>query len=245
VIDHQLFACDEVKCHLTANGLHSLEAAFTLGEPVGDLHVERATRHEFKRIVHLDIAASTGSYHVYIKRQWRRERLLPRLTEIRHRIAIKCTPIHEWRGLQIMQQAGLHVSEPLALFWRGWGFSSGAVVTRAVPVNRSLADLINSGEVARMAPGRRAALIDAAVHTVARIEQARLTWRSMKAKHFYPEETDNGWRIWLIDCEGVSDRGSRSDRKRQWNAFLQYITARMPELKDAFLKAYSIGLSAY
>jgi hypothetical protein len=241
VSDHREFVSDDVERLLTANGLHSLEAAFVLGAPVGDVHAERAIRHDFKRVVYLDLATPNGNCRVYIKRQWRRERLLPRPTDIRHRIGIKCTPIHEWRGLRIMQQAGMDVSEPLAVFWRGWGFSIGAVVTRAVPVNRSLDDLINSGDFARMTPARRSSLINAAVNVVKRIEQARLTWRSMKAKHFYPEETGDGWRIWLIDCEGVSHRGPHSERQRQWNAFLQYITARMPELKDPFLKSYFTG----
>lgn len=239
---HSEFASEEVRHLLAANGLRNLKDAFEFGEPLDDLHAERACRHDFKRIVKLDLNTPGGASRVYIKRQWRRERLLPRPTDIRHRIALKCSPIHEWRGLQIMQKAGFHVSEPLAVFWRGWGFSSGAVVTRSVPTDRSLADFIVSREFERMAPDRRNSLIEATVSVVARMNRARLSWRSMKAKHFYPEETAYGeWRIWLIDCEGVSNRSSRNERRRQWSAFLQYVTVQAPALKEAFLNSYSLS----
>jgi hypothetical protein len=243
--DRSRFVSEEVKQLLITNGIPDLGAAFDVGRPVDDMHAERAVRHDFKRIVNLDLKTPDGVLRVFIKRQWRRERLLPRLTEIRHRIGIKCTPIHEWRGLRIMQRAGLNVSEPLALFWRGWGFSSGAIVTQAVPVNRSLDDLISNGEFERMDLERRNLLIKAVVSVVERLRRARLAWRSMKAKHFYPEETSsNGWRIWLIDCEGVSTRCSRTEHKRQWKAFLHNITERLPDTREAFLENYMALLSS-
>jgi hypothetical protein len=181
---------------------------------------------------------------VYIKRQWCRERWLPRPTDIRHRIAVKCSPIHEWRGLRILQDAGFLVAEPLAVYWKGWGFSRGAVVTRAVPPQYSLADWILSGEFEAMAPERRNHLIEAAAGVVARLHRARISWRSMKAKHFYPEETEAGsWRIWLIDCEGVYRWATRHDCQREWLAFLKYIAARTPALREAFLAAYFLAIS--
>jgi hypothetical protein len=63
-----------------------------------------------------------------------------------------------------------------------------------------------------------AATIDeAATKVVARLHRARISWRSMKAKHFYPEDIGgNRWRIWLIDCEGVYRWASRRDCEREW-----------------------------
>ena len=139
---------------------------------------------------------------------------IPRPTDIRHRIGLQCTPIHEWRGLRILQNAGFNVSEPLAVFWKGWGLSRGAVVTRAVPPAWSMADMLLRGELQAMDAKRRNSLIDAAANVVARLHRARISWRSMKAKHFYPEELSDGtWRIWLIDCEGVDRWASRRDRE--------------------------------
>ena len=241
---HCCFASAEVERLLAANGLRDLEAAFRVGEPLDDLHEARARRHEFKRVFKFDLNGPEGVTRVYIKRQWRRERWLPRPTDIRHRIAVKCSPIHEWRGLRILQNAGFFAAEPLALFWRGWGFSRGAVVTRAVPPRVSLADLILSGEFEAMAPERRNPMIEAAANVIARLHRTHISWRSMKAKHFYPEEIAPGtWRIWLIDCEGVCRRATRRDCQREWRAFLKYIAARAPALREAFLAAYSLSLN--
>jgi hypothetical protein len=104
--------------------------------------------------------------------------------------------------------------------------------------------MLAAGELERMDPVRRESLIRAATQVIARLHRAPISWRSMKAKHFYPEETAPGqWRIWLIDCEGVSRRVTRGDRQREWSQFLGYIAARSPGLREAFLAAYWLALS--
>jgi hypothetical protein len=103
----------------------------------------------------------------------------------------------------------------------------------------SLADMLESGEFKQLPEKRRHALINAAVDVVVRMQEARIAWRSMKAKHFYPEPLpDDGWRMWLIDCEGVSRIASRRDLLREWKMFLQTVTNRSPELRDEFLERY-------
>jgi hypothetical protein len=87
------------------------------------------------------------------------------------------------------------------------------------------------------------ALVDAAVRVVVRLHQARISWRSMKAKHFYPEELRDGtWRIWLIDCEGVSRWASRRDCDRGWNAFVETFTSHTSALQKPLLAAYGRAL---
>ncbi len=226
-----------------SNGLCDFQAAFKLGDQLDELHEARAARHAHRRVMRLELTDADGrEASAYIKRQWRRERMFPRLTEIRHRIAIKATPIHEYHGLHILQSIGLHVSEPLAVFWEGWGFSRAAVVTRAVPPAVSIADMLVSGEFQQMEPKRRANLIAAATAVALRLDQRRIAWRSMKAKHFYPEELAGGqWRIWLIDCEGVSRFANLRDRRLQWAKFLEYFQKHAPgvdqELAAQFRRA--------
>ena len=242
--NHCQFVSKEIARLLGANGIYDLDSVFRAGTAVDEEHERRATRHRFKRVVQFELKDATGSTTVYIKRQWGRERWLPRPTDIRHRIGLLCSPVHEWRGLHTLQAAGFHVSEPLALFWRGWGLSRGAVVTRAVPPTRSMADMLLSGELERMDAAKRDSLIAAAAKIVARLHRERISWRSMKAKHFYPEEFGGGqWRIWLIDCEGVYRRASRRDCQREWRTYLRYFTSRAPALQDAFLAAYRLALS--
>lgn len=238
---HSCFASEETERLLAANGLRDLDSAFRLGKPLDDLHERRAIRHDFKRVVRCELTGPEGVTRVYIKRQWRRGRLVPRPTDVRRGIGWKCTPIHEWHGLRTLQQAGFLVAEPLALFWRGWGLSRGAVVTRAVPPQYSLADLILGGDFERMSPERQAALIEGVADVVGRLHRAHISWRSMKAKHFYPEETAQGmWRMWLIDCEGVYTQATRHDCLREWGAFLRYISTRAPNLQEAFSSSYCV-----
>lgn len=242
--DCSQFASAEIAALLRANGLDSLDDAFRLGEAVDAAHQQRASRHLNKRVVRLELRGARGVVTpVYIKRQWRRERWLPRVTDLRHRINLFCSPIHEWQGLRILQEAGFQVSEPLAVFCRGWGLVRGAVVTRAVPPESSMADLLLSGSLLEMTIPRRDALIEAAAGVAARLHRARLSWRSMKAKHFYPEElADGSWRIWLIDCEGVYRWASRRDCRREWHTFLRYFTGHTPALKERFVSAYERAL---
>src|SRR6476619_2390281 len=242
--NHSRFASTEIQRLLAATGICDLESAFQAGEPVDAEHERLATRHTTRVIVKLDLNGPGGPTTVYIKRQWQRERLLPRTTDIRHRINLWCSPIHEWRGLRTLQAAGFHVSEPLAVFWRGLGLSRGAVVTRAVPPTRSMSDILHTGELEQMDSAKRDSLIEAATKVVARLHRARISWRSMKAKHFYPEDLgDNRWRIWLIDCEGVYRWATRRDCEREWHTYLRYFTSRVPALKEEFLGAYRSELA--
>jgi hypothetical protein len=228
---------------LSDNGICGLDSAFEVGQSLDIEHEPRATRHANKRVVKVELKGSSEAQSLYIKRQWGRVRWLPRPTDIRHRINLWCSPVHEWRGLRMLQAAGFHVSEPLAIFWSGWGYSRGAVVTRAVPPARSMSDLLHSGELEKLDSAKRDSLIEAATKVVARLHRARISWRSMKAKHFYPEDLGgNRWRIWLIDCEGVYRWASRRDCEREWQTYLGFFTSHSPALHNAFLDAYSLAL---
>jgi hypothetical protein len=239
VSNHSRFASDAIESLFAANGIRDLDDAFRVGVSVGEEHHRRATRHHNKHVVQLELKTDDGAMSVYIKRQWRRERWLVRPTDIRHRINLQCSPVHEWRGLGILQKAGFDVSEPLALFWSGLGLSCGAVVTRTVPPRSSMADMLHNGDLQRLPAKPRTALIEAAVAVVKRLHLLRISWRSMKAKHFYPEELrDGSWRIWLIDCEGVYRWSTERDRRREWRTFLSCFATHSPSLHAAFLEAY-------
>jgi len=237
--NHAQFASGEIEALLAANGLQTLDDAFRVGQPLGHQHFHRATRHKNRRVVKFELEEPGGPTTVYIKRQWRRERSLPRPTDFLHRINLFCSPIHEWRGLQILEDIGMNVSQPLGVFWRGWGLAQGAIVTRSLPVELSMADLLLAGKLLEMPTERLNSLIEAAVDVVVRLQWHGISWRSMKAKHFYPEAMrDGSWRIWLIDCEGVSRWATRRDYKRQWNGFVETLTQHSPSLRKPLLAAY-------
>jgi hypothetical protein len=222
----QCFASDEAHALLRSFGLTDLEAAFTQGEQLGSQHRLRATRHEHKQVVTLPVQTPQGAERLYIKRQWRITRWVPRWTDLRRGVGLLSSPVCEWQGIHLMRSAGLAAPEPLALFWQGRGWSRAAVVIKAVPPDESLADLIEHGAIARLSSQELTCLIDDIVAVFTRLDEAKLAWRSMKAKHFYPERLASGdWRIWLIDCEGAHRSTLPRDRQRGRTSFLNSLHA--------------------
>ena len=134
----------------------------------------------------------------------------------------------------MLQDFGLAVSQPLAVFWQGWGVRRGAVVTQAVPPKYSLADLIVRGDYDRLTAECRRSLIHAALEVIERFQKSGLAWRSMKPKHFYPEQLPgNQWRVWLIDCEGIYRSMHGRDLHRGWRDFLRSSAGLSPTFHEA------------
>src|SRR5262249_27739782 len=149
-----------------------------------------------------DAGGSQG--RVFIKMQWGRRRLLPRLTDLKTGQAFQCLPQREWHGLVQFERLGLHVPQRLACFGEGSIHFRAAVVIRAVPPEHSIDDLLRRGLWHQLPAESRAAILDAVVKTVRSIHDSGLEWRSISSKHFFPQQTDDSaWKLWLIDCEGV------------------------------------------
>lgn len=236
--DHRWFASAEVERMLAANELADLDAAFARGEPIG-------SRHPEKEVATLWLSASDGPQRVYIKRQWRLTRWIPRAPDLRHGRGWLSSPVREWRGLQWMQSAGLNVSAPLALFWHGWGLRRAAIVTQSLPPVPSLWERFTAPECDKITiedfPSLAAALID----VIDRLHAAGLCWRSMKAKHVYPERLANGeWRIWLIDCEGVHRRPTRREYAREQRQFLASLLEVSPALERELVRQKPVWIGS-
>ena len=185
---------------LAVNGLTDLAAVFRCGEPI-------PCRHKFKCICKATLRDGDRDVHVFIKRQWKRARLIPRWPDIRDGMAAMHWPEREWWGLQEFRRLGFNTPTPLALFCDPWYSARSAVVTTAVPCDRSLRELVHDGTVARLDAAARSKLIDAVVAIIERIHDSGHGWRAMSIKHFFPAlQDDGGWRTWLIDCEKVHAR---------------------------------------
>lgn len=168
---------------------------------------------------------------IYIKRQWAWDRRVPRWSDWRDGVAGDPDPVREARGLALLHEVGLSVPTPLRLLRDPQpGSPRAALLMSAVPAVRSLADWLSAGDVARLGPLERRALVVAIAGTVGMIHQRGLRWRSMKAKHLYPQLTTGGdWRIWLIDCEGVRPRATRRQRRRDRRLLLRTIAGSSDE----------------
>ena len=208
------FRSDEAKEILTKNGLATLEDALNVGQPLSGAFAYRGSRHGHREVVSvkLNIGGSGEDRHdtFYIKRQWKRRRSIPRLTDIRRGIAFCSEAEAEWNGLHRMEDEGIPVVEPWGLFCGKGGV--GAIVTRTAPATHSLQDLLADGLAMNYSKSKRSQLVSAIISTITKIRVKQIAWRSMKAKHFYPHLVQGNWHICLIDCEGVS----KSTLERHW-----------------------------
>ena len=220
------FRSDEAREILTKNGLATLEDALNVGQPLSGAFAFRGSRHGHKEVVsvELNVGDRGEDRHdtFYIKRQWKRQRLIPRWTDIRRGNGFCSVAEAEWNGLRRMEHAGISVVEPWGLFCGKGGV--GAIVTRTAPATHSLQDLLSEGQALTYSETKRSQLVSAIISTIAKIRAEQLAWRSMKAKHFYPHEVRGSWRVCLIDCEGVSKNALERDWRRSTSDFIKSLS---------------------
>lgn len=126
-------------------------------------------------------------------------------------------PAREWDGLQRLESLGLAVPERLAFFEQGfWSFRS-AVIVRAVPPPKSIYDMLLDGSWHALSNGDRTTIVDEIVAALRQIHAGGLGWRGTSTGHFYPERAGSGgWKLWLIDCEGVHTGATRQSTQRDF-----------------------------
>ncbi len=182
---------------LSTNGLKNLDSVLKCGEVIH-------RRYNAKAVAVVTLQGRDEKIRVFIKKQWKHSRLIPRMHAFLSGKAFWSYPLREWHGLLHLRSLGIDTAKPLAIFRHRWHPYRAAVITLAVPGQLNLSQMINNGSLAALNNSSRASLVDAIVSVIERIHDAGLGWRSMSIKHFYPALQDNGsWRIWLIDCEGV------------------------------------------
>ena len=215
------FASERARDLLVENGLSNLEQAFCMGQVLEGSHRHLGSRHAHKEVVRLQLLREGAEEVVFIKRQWRRDRWLPRPTDIRRGMAFRSVPFCEWRGLTALRGIGVDAAEPLALFQAQWSVRS-AVVTRAVVGTSSLTELLRNEMT--LHHDAIAKLSESALHVIHRIQDSGYAWLSMKAKHFYPSPLLNGrFAMSVIDCEGVYPHASSREQGRDYSAFVRSV----------------------
>jgi len=196
---------------LSANRLTGIEEVFRCG-------VSAQMRHPGRAVCELNLLDQDGNpYRAFAKLNWGRRRLWPRLTDLRTGQPFSSHPVKEWHGLDKLHSLGLAVPERLALFEEGvWHFRA-AVIVRAVPPPRSIYEMLCDGSWHALPQADRMGIVDQIVDTLDRVHAGRLGWRGTSTGHFYPERTPTGgWKLWLIDCEGVHTRATRRTSKRDF-----------------------------
>ena len=170
------FRSDEAREILIKNGLATLEDALKIGQQLSGAFAYRGSRHGHKEVVsvELNVGDCEQDRHdtFYIKRQWKRSRLLPRWTDIRRGNGFCSVAEAEWNGLLRMEHAGIPVVEPWGLFCGKGGV--GAIVTRAAPATHSLQDVLRTGLALNYSEHKRSQLVSSILSTITKI-RARTT----------------------------------------------------------------------
>jgi hypothetical protein len=206
-----IYASTAGRALLSVNRLAGIEEVFRCG-------VSARMRHPGRAVCQLNLLDQDGNpYRAFAKLNWGRRRLWPRMTDLRTGQVFLSHPAREWHGLDKLQVLGLAVPERLALFEQGvWRFRS-AVIVRAVPPPSSIYEMLCDGSWHALPQADRMAIVDQIVDTLDRIHGGGLGWRGTSTGHFYPERTPTGgWKLWLIDCEGVHTRATRRTGERDF-----------------------------
>ena len=199
-----VFDCEAARDLLNNNGLGDVESVFANGATA-------QRRHDGRTVWDTQLIADDGELvHVYVKMNWGRLQFWPRMTDLKTGQWLQSMPIREWKGIGELKSLGLNVPQRLAVFHTGILSFRAAVIVRAIPLRESVRAMLASGEWQRLAGEQREHILDRMVEVMRTIHAAGLGWRGSSLGHFYPQlDADGGWKIWLIDCEGVHRRATQ------------------------------------
>jgi hypothetical protein len=197
---------------LSRHGLSTVDAVFAGGNL-------SACRHRGRSVHELRLMSDDGSLtRLFVKLNWGRRRIWPRMTDIKTGQMFQSLPVREWHGLDRFASIGLNVPERLGLFREGLLNFRDAVIVREVPPPYSVDEMLQNGEWDRLTADQHSAILVEMNSIMRTIHTAGIGWRGASSRHFYPQlQADGSWNIWLIDCEGVHRRWSQKIIDRDYN----------------------------
>ncbi|MGH7200066.1 MAG: lipopolysaccharide kinase InaA family protein [Planctomycetaceae bacterium] len=211
-----MFASETIRELLARNGLTDLDAVFRRGRG-------SHCRHEGRLVYRMLLERDNGEpWPVFVKLNWGRRRLWPRMTDLKTGQLFQSLPEREWHGLATLERLGLNVPRRLALFRDGWLNFRAAVVLETVPPRMSLDEMLGTSHWRDLTDRQQTRLLEAVVAVTRRIHNAGLAWRGTSSRHYYPLlQPDGSWKLWLIDCEGVHPLYSRGLIARDWDKLIR------------------------
>jgi hypothetical protein len=211
-----IFPSPATEAILRQNCLDSLDAIF---ERRAAAHVRHVGRAVWKTELHDEDGQRSTAF---VKLSWGRRRWWPRLSDIRTGQVFKSLAVREWEGLAAFERLGLRVPERLALLEEGLLWKRSALILREVPPPASLSDMILDGSWLWLPLEDRQLILAEFARTLCRIHGSGWAWRSISTRHVFPQRTgQDGWEVWLIDCEGVHRTHSAETLHRDFRRFMR------------------------
>jgi hypothetical protein len=214
-----IFESPATETLLRQNGLASLDEIFERRDAAQVRHVGRA-------VWRTELQGPHGeTFIAYVKLSWGRRRWWPRLSDIRTAQVFKSLAVREWEGLAAFERLGLQVPERLAILEEGLLWKRSAIIVREVPPSAALSDMLLDGTWLRLPLEDRGLILEELARTLCRIHSAGWAWRSISTRHVFPQRNSNGgWEVWLIDCEGVHRARSAETLQRDFKRFVRALS---------------------
>lgn len=191
------FASDMARAVIQQNGLDHIDRVFELTE--SSIH-----SHKGRAVSPVTLYNNGKRIEAFVKMNWGRRRLVPRMTQIKTGQMFYNFPTLEWQGIRRLESLGLLVPKRWALIQSGRLWFREAVIIQRVPPEDSVDDLIRSGQWNALTQENQRAILEGMVDVMQSIHQAGLGWRGTCTRHFFPEHSAHDtWKLWLIDCEGI------------------------------------------
>src|SRR5690606_37844136 len=120
--------------------------------------------HKDRAVSRVTLHQPTGeSIDAFVKLNWGRRRLIPRMTDLRRGQAFQSHAEREWEGIEALRLLGLRVPERFALFQSGWLKFRDAVIIKRVPPEHSIDDMIRSGAWDQLSGADRQAILEGVI----------------------------------------------------------------------------------
>ncbi len=203
-----IYESSEAREIMHRSGLTNLDRLFSLTR----LSVHG---HRGRAVIPMALPGLKKAVPSFIKLNWGRRRVWPRMTDLKSGQFLKSFPHREWLGIERLQEIGLRVPERIALLRHGMLRFREAVILKEVPPPHSLHELFENGGWQRLSNELQTELLASVAKTLSKIHRAGLAWRGVCTRHFFPSlDNDGTWKLWLIDCEGVHKSYAAKDRRR-------------------------------
>ena len=211
-----IFSTPATEAVLHQQGLGSLDRIF---QKRAAAHV----RHNGRAVWKTELRGADGRvFTAFVKLSWGRRRWWPRLSDLRTGQVLKSLAVREWEGLAVLERLGFYVPERMAILEEGLLWKRSAVILKAVPPPASLSDMILDGSWRSLPLEDRSLILEEVARTLRRMHKSGWAWRSISTRHVFPQRgAENGWEIWLIDCEGVHRARSTEILHRDFRRFLR------------------------
>jgi len=192
------FASAEMEERLLVHKLHKLDQLF------GEQDVIESACAEYVSFCEQIETRKHQPFTVCVKRQTGRIPLIPPFSEFKDGIYKKPMPVRECEAIADLEGLGLNLPARLALLHEKGRQFRAALITRTVPAQQSIEQMMQNRSWASLGEEMQSAILDQVIANLHCIHEDGYCWKEVSLEKFYPVLQGNGsWLLWLSDLESA------------------------------------------